>query len=627
MIRHTAPLLAVLVALSLPLHTDAVFSLSNNLGDGMVLQKEKGQVWGFAPSVGDVVTVQLVAFGITVQVHQVTATNDPTLGVIWVAVLNTMPGSMVKYGITATTPAATNILVLTNVMFGDVYVCGGQSNMEFTVPMAHTDVKAALADAVNWPNIILFRPAKTKSTTELHQHVGPHLHNWTSAAEPKALGVYVTEGDKFSLLNNGFSATCYFFGLSLYQKLVVKVPIGLIGVAYSGTHIGLWEPPGAFDSCKDFVNPHLKSLKVVLPGSETRASIKDWVNPHDGPHTEGDLWNGIICPMLRLTVKGTIWYQGESDAFQGNDNFYPCWIEKFVATWRARSAAVSGTAADAPFFIVQLGPWGPEGRTCDGSIECESAPMLRLGQTANFGYLPNSKLPNTFLVTAVDLGDITAVDDLHPKYKQQVGERLANSALRNLYNYVHYNDYEYPYAISASILDTKISIEFANVPASGLVMSNDTGGFEVYAGCTWQYLHTATVLKPSGTGVEVSFTSASGTPTSIRYNFFRAPCNVYKGLYGCTLYTSQNLPVLPFLLSVKNGETTMSDRLSCALEKLKENLILVVVVVICAVVFLACVVGICCYCCRRKSCSAATPQTITVKHDSFAQNKRNENNV
>ena len=146
----------------------------------------------------------------------------------------------------------------------------------------------------------------------------------------------------------------------------------------------------------------------------------------------------MIEPLLKISITGAIFYQGESDC-GGGAALYACRFPAMIDDWRARWSAASDTNPTFPFGFVQLAPWGRPtsgvGATSDG------VPTVRFGQTANVGMVPNKRQPRTFMAVAVDLGayeggccaglsncSVYPSLCIHPQWKQEVGRRLALGA-------------------------------------------------------------------------------------------------------------------------------------------------------------------------------------------------------
>ena len=120
-----------------------------------------------------------------------------------------------------------------------------------------------------------------------------------------------------------------------------------------------------------------------------------------------------------------------------------CTFPAMIADWRAQWYNYTGgqTEEEFPFGFVMLSTWDDyENATCGNNpIQACTVAAVRWGQTADYGYVPNPAMPNTFMSVAVDLGDANSpFNDIHPRYKQQVASRLANAGLAVAYGYDYY---------------------------------------------------------------------------------------------------------------------------------------------------------------------------------------------
>ena len=173
-----------------------------------------------------------------------------------------------------------------------------------------------------------------------------------------------------------FSATCWFFGRNLYQK--VNVPIGLLVTSWGGTNVEKWMSNEALNSCKTPSNP-----------------------------SDSQIWNSMVHPLVNMTIFGAVWYQGESNAGKNklqksrfflyfkyfsiilgyNNNFYNCTFPTMIDDWRYRWYEGTGglTNPEFPFGFVQIANFSPE------NITIGTYPSLRFHQTADYGYAPNPR--------------------------------------------------------------------------------------------------------------------------------------------------------------------------------------------------------------------------------------------
>ena len=273
------------------------------------------------------------------------------------------------------------LLSLNQVIFGDVWVCSGQSNMVLPIQSIFNHSEE-IAAASAYSDIRFTRLHRVPSDVE-EADVEPSP--WYDTSNKGQIG--------------SFSAVCFLYARNVYDQL--GVPIGLIESAVGGTRIEAWSNKEALDACE----------------------IEDNVEPEDPKNSNTYLWNSMIAPLRKMTVKGFLWYQGEGN--QGwNMDKYNCTFPTLISSWREQFSMMSNTSPDAPFGFVML-----------STIMYDSAqtqyPRLRRHQTADYNFVPNAVMPNTFMATAVDTYD--EENGIHPRYKQIVGERLAYSGLAVAY--------------------------------------------------------------------------------------------------------------------------------------------------------------------------------------------------
>ena len=380
----------------------AEVTLPNIFGDNMVLQRDMPTpIWGWAAA-GEEVTVSLQDTDYTVQTTADAKGN-------WRTKLPAMSAG----GPYILHIAASNTLELTNVMFGEVWICSGQSNMEWPV-RASKDSEAEIA-AADYPLIRLFN-IPHKASGLLVPDVEAEWHPTTPETIPN------------------FSAVAYAFGRKLYNTL--DVPIGLINTSWGGTRIEPWTPPVGFDSVpalesisNDIQDIHAK-YRAELP--ERMAQIEAWIaatrealetgevitpmpdNRHPLTHyaRPTGLYNGMVHPLVPFAMRGAIWYQGESNLRDGM--LYHEKMKALINGWRA-----VWNQGDFPFYFVQLAPF-----TYGGGASPYFLPEIWEAQTATLA------LANTGMAVTTDIGNLR---DIHPRNKQEVGRRLALWALAKTY--------------------------------------------------------------------------------------------------------------------------------------------------------------------------------------------------
>jgi len=432
--------LCLLLVLALPaaradVRLPAVFS------DNMVLQRGvEVPIWGWAEPAEKVI----IGLGPYSEVWSAEADKDGK----W----------MVKIGpVNAGAPCeltvkGKNAITLKNVLVGEVWVCSGQSNMQWSVQRAaNPEQEIAAAD---YPHIRLFSVERNASGQPLDDCVG----SW-SECSPATVAQ--------------FSAVGYFFGRHLHKQL--DVPIGLINTSWGGTRIEPWTPPVGFASV-----PELKEIReeVAQADSEYSKSVADsldtieaWTantrralaenqpvppaptwpsDPLKSHRKPTGLYNAMVHPLVPFAMCGAIWYQGESNRADGL--LYYQKMRALINGWRE-----VWKQGNFPFYYVQLAPFRYDGD-----------PLL-LAQIWE-AQRESLCIANTGMAVITDIGDL---GNIHPKNKQEVGRRLALWALAKTYgrkDLVHSG----PLYKSMSVEGNKIRVRFEHT-GSGLASRDGQG--------------------------------------------------------------------------------------------------------------------------------------------------------
>lgn len=364
--------LLAFVALLISIAANATITLPRILGHNMVFQQEKPVcIWGTAAA------AEQVQVSFAGQKHKTVA--DATGN--WKVYLNPMKSSAEGRDLSI---KGTNTILLKDVLVGEVWICSGQSNMEFTMrknsKMRRPDVPGhnpvdELQYADN-PSIRIFlvnRKAQPQPDS---------LHRGWSVARDSALRV--------------FSAPGYFFAKELYAHL--KVPIGMISSAIPGSAIEPWIPKSAFNA-----SVYFKDKKV-----------------NNDP---GKFYEPMIKTLAPYTIKGFLWYQGETNCFLGERLEYTHKMETLINCWRH-----DWSDKKLPFYYVQIAPFRySESESMKEPRTIEGLPEFREAQTAIL------KMPHTGVIVTTDLCYDT--HDIHPSYKWEVGRRLALQALSKTYDH------------------------------------------------------------------------------------------------------------------------------------------------------------------------------------------------
>jgi hypothetical protein len=220
-----------------------------------------------------------------------------------------------------------------------------------------------------------------------------------------------------------------------------------------------------------------------------------------------------------------------------------------ISDWRANWANLSGTNPLFPFGFVVLSTWDDTANTTCGNNPPEDCPVaqVRWGQTAGVGYVPNEALPNTFFAIAFDYGDATSpFSDIHPRYKQQVAARLANAGLAQAYGQTE-RYWSGPIASTATSNGTAVTITFESNGASGLYIKNTNYVHFEVENSSGDWIAVPIVGNTAST-VTLGFT---GQASTVRYNWYTAPCEPVVGPLLCAVYSAaEELPAMSFVMNI-----------------------------------------------------------------------------
>jgi sialate O-acetylesterase len=356
----------------------AQLTVAEVFSDNMVLQREKPViVWGKAAA-GKPVIVQFAT-------QQKTTVAD-TAGK-WQIVFDPFTLSAIPQNLSMSSGAST--LVLKNILVGDVWLCSGQSNMEYTLdrklkkyaaPKRGVDEAEAELTKLKPAGIRYLYVERTLNKIPLLPTQGWTDGNDTMVRYASAIG--------------------YFFAKDIFEK--TNVPIGIISSTWGGTRIEQWQPDWSYRQSS------------VFRDSATSVNFKI-----DGIHP-GQMYNGLIEPMVPFAIKGVLWYQGESNAMIEDQSTYPAKFELLVNTWRSLFKDNS-----LPFYYVQVAPFSYSSRKDKKIHSTTLLPEFWEAQSNSMN------LKNVGMVVTTDLVD--NFTDIHPSYKWTVGRRLALWALEKDY--------------------------------------------------------------------------------------------------------------------------------------------------------------------------------------------------
>lgn len=375
----------------------------------------------------------------------------------------------------------TSNITLKNVLFGEVWLCSGQSNMQQSLKGYNGQPTfgsvMATANSHN-PNLRLFTVDRLGSKTPL-KDVDKYT-GWQQASPDNVLD---------------FSAVAYFFGEQL-QK-ILDVPVGMIHTSWGGSKVEAWISNEAIS----------KHQKVNLDNVD----ISNRTN-----HIPTALYNAMINPLIPYTIKGALWYQGESN--RDDPTNYKVLFPAMVEDWRAR-----WNVGDFPFYFVQIAPfvYGNNG----AYTVAENSAFMREAQLQCVDLIPNSGIAIT-----MDVGEPYCI---HPAKKKEVADRLLFNVLNQTYGYKTI-DFSGPIYDSKSAKDGGLVLSFAG-SENGLYAFDELNGFEV-AGDD-RVFYPAQAKITGGRNVFIKSEKVSN-PVAVRY--------AWRNWIEGTLYDTSLLPASSF---------------------------------------------------------------------------------
>jgi sialate O-acetylesterase len=468
-------------------HADV--SLPNIFGNHMVLQQgQKNKVWGRADA-GESVSVTIYE-----QKHQATADAQGT----WHLMLDPLPVG----GPYELTVKGKNEVQFTDVLVGEVWVCSGQSNMQWSVDQSNDpDLERA---AANFPRLRMVNVPQVGTQESQWNFNG----SW-KVCTPENVGK--------------FSAVGYFFGRQLHQTL--DVPIGLINNAWGGSACEAWIRRDllAADAQYQPLLDRWAQLESRFQTLSTQAERTDDETKQlnqlrgqmSGNARPGNIYHGVLKSHLGYGIRGAIWYQGESNASRAYQyrELFPLMISSWRKEWNQ---------GDFPFYWVQLADFRGERPEPAESDWAE----LREAQTMTM-----DRLPNTGQAVIIDIGE---GKDIHPKNKVDVGRRLARWALAKDYGVqIPYHSPQYQ---SMEKQGSKIVLTFDHVAGGWRPFDvNEPRGFAI-AGADRKFVWASAKILPTGQ-IEV-WSDQVTAPESVRYAWADNPV--------CNLFSQAGLPLTPF---------------------------------------------------------------------------------
>lgn len=378
--------------------------LPNILGSHMVLQQKSNvKLWGWA-SPGEQIKIKL-SWDDTI--YEVKTANDAK----WLTEIKT-PEAGGPHSISL---EGKNSIILEDILIGEVWVCGGQSNMEWS---GTQNLQQSIDEAPNANNNKIRFFYVPKSTSLFPQE---NIDAQWVVCSPEEM--------------IKFSAIGYFFGKNLNKKL--NKPIGLINSNWGGTPAETWAP--------EYV---VENSNLIKKGAAELKPAANW------PHQTAIAYNAMIYPLTNFSIAGAIWYQGES-----NTSTYYAYEPLFtgmIDTWRKQ------WNKNFPFYFVQIAPFSYGFKNVGA--------LLRESQTKATNH------PNTGMVVISDL--VPDTTNIHPTLKKEVAKRLSDLALNQTYGYTAITC-QSPIYTSHTLEKNKIKVQFSNVQNGLISKGAEINSFEI----------------------------------------------------------------------------------------------------------------------------------------------------
>ena len=427
--------------------------LSNIFRSNMVLQQQsKVHLWGWAGP--------LEKFTVTTswdqKTYEVVGDHDASW---WLPI--TTPAAGGPYNIRITGPG--NTILLDNILIGEVWLCAGQSNMEWSAANGALDAKAELPTCRN-ERIRFFRMIKQIADTPQNEFKNGQS-DWRLC-------------DSASLFR--FSAVGYFFGKKLHENLG-QTPVGLIDISWGGSYIESWIPSEALNGRLDLRQSGQKIPDV--PWCPDKSSV---------------IYNAMAAPLNWFPVAGVIWYQGESNRHQPQ-TYYDL-MHALVSSWRSLR-----NKPDLPFYYVQIAPY-----TYNDEASGRAAAVREMQAKA-------MDIAHSGMVVVTD--QVDNIKDIHPAYKKEVGIRLANWALATHYG-KESGPYRCPQYKSMRLEGNRVLLSFDNAEKGLMAKGKDIKEFEI-AGAD-QRFYPAKARITASNEIEV-WSDEVNRPSAVRFAFSDAP--------------------------------------------------------------------------------------------------------
>jgi sialate O-acetylesterase len=527
-VRKLTPvlILSLLLIALLPSTLQAELRLPNIFGDGMVLQREKPvAVWGWADPSQKVV----VTFAEQSKRCQANASGE------WRVELDPSPASF--EGRSLSVSSGTEDVILNDVLVGEVWLCGGQSNMEMKLRStrdADIELPCATDPALRYIRLPHVARPEPQSDFPVENETSPE-GNWRQAVTDQA---------------GECSGVGYYFAKRLRRSL--NVPVGLIDTSWGGTMAQHWCSNDTLRTIPEMA-PYFEDFESKVQawddgGGEAGAAeryaadMASWEEARNAPREEGErepsrpnpnayidpsterqpggMFNAMILPLAPMSIRGVLFYQGENNSFGESWKPFPKTFPAVISDWRAELAD-----EELPFGIIQIAGWSNR-RTMsyDMNHHCNV--------TREVQFLTWRNTPDTGLIVTFDTNTNGSI---HPGRKLPVGERSARWALAEAYDKVEL-EWQGPVYEGMTIEGNHVVITFLEETNRGLRLDQeDDCGFYI-AGEDQVFQHAS--ARVSGENQLTVWNDDVPNPVAVRYGVSNFPAG--------GLMNGRELPAYPF---------------------------------------------------------------------------------
>jgi sialate O-acetylesterase len=526
-------LLAVVFVAALAQAASAQLRLASVFGDHMVLQRDQDvQIWGQGAP-GKAVMVTFAG-----QTSKAKVRDDGR----WLATLNAMPAEAV--GATLRVQSGSDQAQIADVLVGDVWLCGGQSNMEWTL-RGSRDADLEI-DSADTPGIRFLRMPKVARAEPqddfLKEGNSKPVGNWRSCVPEQV---------------ENCTAVGYYFARRLHRRL--KVPIGIVDSSWGGTMAQHWCTKPTLETI-DAVAPYFSTYDEKLAewvgsgGAEAAKErftkdVLDWESARDAAKADGKraprrpnrtnyenpanqqhpgaLFNGLIAPLRQLSLRGVIFYQGENNSFGESWKPFPKTFPALIRDWRT-----AFSDQQLPIGLVQIAGWSSR-----RSMHYDMNHHTNIVREVQFDTWQS--MDQVGLIVSYDTNTSQSI---HPARKLPVGERLARWALAEVYKVQGRGQrgivqWRGPVYKGMRIDGGKIVVQFDPETAKGLRLDRDVDvGFYV-AGEDKKFHHASARVLGKSMEVEI-WCDEVPSPVAARYGWSNLPSG--------GLLNGRELPAYPF---------------------------------------------------------------------------------